>query len=80
MLNAKGKKILKSSYSVLQDDFFHFMRAVGCTDMESGERGSTEEHLTVTQFKVQTEQQRPEAVIGRVAQAEQSLEDTKVAT
>ena len=23
MLNAKGKKILKSSYSVLQDDFFH---------------------------------------------------------
>lgn len=22
MLNAKGKKILKSSYSVLQDDFF----------------------------------------------------------
>ena len=23
MLNAKGKKILKSSYSVLQDDFFN---------------------------------------------------------
>ena len=80
MLNAKGKKILKSSYSVLQDDFFNFMRAAGYTDVERGERGSTEEHLTVTQFKVQAEQQRLEAVTGQVAQAEQSLEDTKAAT
>ena len=80
MLNAKGKKILKSSYSVLQDDFFHFMRAAGYTDVERGERGSTEEHLTVTQFKVQAEQQRLEAVTGQVAQAEQSLEDAKTAT
>ena len=55
MLNAKGKKILKSSYS-------------------------TEEHLTVTQFKVQAEQQRLEAVTGQVAQAEQSLADAKAAT
>ena len=50
-LNEKGKKILRSSYSVLQDDFFNFMRAAGYTDVERGERGSTEEHLTVTQFK-----------------------------
>ena len=37
MLNAKGKKILKSSYSVLQDDFFNFMRNAGYTDVERGE-------------------------------------------
>ena len=80
MLNANGKKILKSSYSVLQDDFFHFMRAAGYTDVKRGERGSTEEHLTVTQFKVQAEQQRLEAVTGQVAQAEQSLENAKAAT
>ena len=80
MLNAKGKKILRSSYSVLQDDFFNFMRAAGYDDVERGERGSTEEHLTVTQFKVQAEQQRLEAVTGQVAQAEQSLEDAKAAT
>ena len=80
MLNAKGKKILKSSYSVLQDDFFNFMRNAGYTDVERGERGSTEEHLTVTQFKVQAEQQRLEAVTGQAAQAEQSLEDAKAAT
>ncbi len=53
--------------------FFNFMRAAGYTDVERGERGSTEEHLTVTQFKVQAEQQRLEAVTGQVAQAEQSL-------
>ena len=80
MLNAKGKKILKSSYSVLQDDFFHAMRSAGYTDVERGERGSTEEHLTVTQFKVQAEQQRLDAVTGQVAQAEQSLENAKAAT
>ena len=80
MLNARGKKILRSSYSVLQDDFFHFMRVAGYTDLERGERGSTEEHLTVTQFKVQAEQQRLEAVTGQVAQAEQNLEDAKAAT
>ena len=57
-----------------------FMRAAGYTDVERGERGSTEEHLTVTQFKVQAEQQRLEAVTGQVAQAEQSLEDAKAAT
>ena len=80
MINAKGKKILKSSYSVLQDDFFNFMRAAGYDDVERGERGSTEEHLSVTQFKVQAEQQRLEAVTGQVAQAEQSLADAKAAT
>ena len=79
-LNEKGEKILRSSYSVLQDDFFHFMRAAGYDDVERVERGSTEEHLTVTQFKVQAEQQRLEAVTGQVAQAEQSLEDAKAAT
>ena len=79
MLNTKGKKILKSSYSVLQDDFFNFMQAAGYTDVERGERGSTEEHLTVTQFKVQAETQRLEAVTAQADQAEQTLADTQSA-
>lgn len=79
LLNAKGKQILKSSYSVLQDDFFHFMRDAGYLDVERGERGSTEEHLTVTQFKVKAEQQRLEAVSERVTQAEQALVDASAA-
>ena len=79
MLTAKGKPILKKSYSVLQDDFFNAMLAAGYTDVERGERGSTEEHLTVTQFKVQAEQERLETVTNLVAQAEQTLEDTQAA-
>ena len=53
-----GKPVLKKSYSVLQDDFFQDMRSAGYTDVERGERGSSEEHLTVTQFKVEREQER----------------------
>ena len=79
MLNAKGKKILKSSYSVLQDDFFHFMRNAGYTDVERGERGSTEEHLTVTQFKVAQEKQRLETMTAQIAKTEQTLNDTQAA-
>lgn len=58
LLTSKGKPILKKSYSILQDDFFKFMRSAGYTDVERGERGSSEEHLTVTQFKVEREQER----------------------
>ena len=56
ILSAKGKPVFKKSYSVLQDDFFRYMRDAGYDDVERGERGSSEEHLTVTQFKVQQEQ------------------------
>ena len=58
ILSAKGKPVLKKSYSVLQDNFFQYMRDAGYDDVERGERGSSEEHLTVTQFKVQQEQAR----------------------
>ena len=58
ILSSKGKPVLKKSYSVLQDNFFRYMRDAGYDDVERGERGSSEEHLTVTQFKVQQEQAR----------------------
>ena len=57
-----GKPVLRKSYSVLQDDFFQAMRKAGYSDLERGERGSSEEHLTVTQFKVEKEKQRLEAL------------------
>ena len=80
VLQKNGKPVLKKSYSILQDDFFNYMKAAGYTDVERGERGSTEEHLTVTQFKLQAEQHRLETVTGQVEQAEQSLADAKAAT
>ena len=58
LLTAKGKPVLKKSYSVLQDDFFQAMRDAGYDNLERGERGSSEEHLTVTQFKVEREKER----------------------
>ena len=61
LLTPSGKKILKKSYSVLQDDFYEHMIGAGYTDLRRGERGSTEEHLTVTQFKVEQEKKRLEA-------------------
>ena len=75
VLNSKGKPILRKSYSVLQDDFYQAMRAAGYTDVERGERGSTEEHLTVTQFKVQLEVSRLEALETKVEKKEQQLEN-----
>lgn len=58
LLTKSGKPVLRKSYSILQDDFYNAMRNAGYTDLERGERGSSEEHLTVTQFKVMQEQER----------------------
>ena len=49
------------------------MRAAGYTDVERGERDSTEEHLTVTQFKVQREQERLGSLSAKIDQKEQHL-------
>ena len=66
ILQKNGKPVLRKSYSVLQDDFFQAMRNAGYSDLERGERGSSEEHLTVTQFKVEKEKQRLEALEKRL--------------
>ena len=76
VLQKNGKPVLKKSYSILQDDFFNYMRNAGYTDVERGERGSTEEHLTVTQFKVQREQERLDTLTAQADQKEQSLAQT----
>ena len=70
-----GKPILIPSYSILQDQFFNFMQSAGYTDVERGQRGSTEEHLTVTQFKVQAEQERLANLEAARAATEAEIED-----
>ena len=52
-----GKMILKNSYSVLQDDFFNHMYEAGYTDLKRGERGSSQEHLSITRFKIMKAQE-----------------------
>ena len=80
MRTSTGKKILKKSYSVLQDDFFEAMRKAGYTDIERGERGSTEEHLTVTQFKIAKEQERLSELEEKTEQQEYMLNKAKQKT
>ena len=76
VLQKNGKPVLKKSYSILQNDFFDYMHNAGYTDVERGERGSTEEHLTVTQFKVQREQERLDSLTAQIDQKEQHLTQT----
>lgn len=74
IMSRNGKPILRLSYSILQDQFYEHMRDAGYHDVERGQRGSTEEHLTVTQFKVQQEQQRLNEIHEAQATAAAELE------
>ncbi len=78
-----GKAVLRNSYSILQDDFYTAMQAAGYEDVERGEAGSGEEHLTVTQFKVLKEQERladlQEAQIAVAAEVAQLDADKELA-
>ena len=53
-----GHTQIIKSYSLLQDRFFEHMRDAGFEDFERGERGSTVQHLSVTEFKVKKETER----------------------
>ena len=50
------------------------MRKAGYDDVERGERGSSEDHLTVTQFKVQQEQARLESIEDKIDKKKQTME------
>ena len=66
------------SYSALivpaVNAYYHdAMFAAGYTDVERGERGSTEEHLTTVQFKVMKEQKALDTLIAQQQSAEQAV-------
>ena len=73
MRTKTGKIVLKKSYSVLQDLYHDAMFAADYTDVERGERGSTEEHLTTVQFKVMKEQEALDTIIAQQQNAEQAV-------
>jgi hypothetical protein len=50
--------VFSSSVSLLQTRFFNHMKDAGFKNCERGVEGSTDEHLTVVEFKVQQEQER----------------------
>ncbi len=58
VVNDRGEQVYQKSYSKLQDLFFEHMQEAGYTGFLRGERGSTREHLTATEYKVAQEQKR----------------------
>ena len=70
----QGRTQLIKSYSLLQDRFFEYMRDAGFEDFERGERGSTAQHLSVTEFKVKKETERLENLQSTAQFVEEKLE------
>ena len=77
MYSKSGKIILRKSYSILQDKYHDHMVAAGYTDLERGERGSTEEHLTTVQFKVMKEEAHLERLLQQQQTAKQAVSDVQ---
>lgn len=80
LFTRNGKPILRKSYSIIQDTFWNTMREAGYMDVERGERGSTEEHLTITEFKVMKETERLQALTQQVEKKEARLDAVKQQT
>ncbi len=68
-----GKPHLVKSYSLLQDEFFEYMRNCGYKDVERGEKGSTDKNITTTELKVQKEKSRLQDTVAEVQKAENIL-------
>ena len=62
-----------NSYSLLQDRFFEHMRTAGFTDFERGDRGSTTEHLSVLDYKIQQDTARLGVLDGTIADKEKQV-------
>lgn len=67
--DGNGKARLLNSYSLLQDRFYEHMHKAGYVDFERGIRGSTTEHLSVLDYKIQKDTEKI-AEIERKAQAQ----------
>jgi hypothetical protein len=68
-----GKKYMVNAYSLLQDRFFEHMRLAGFEGFERGEVGSTREHLSDTEYKVQQEKMRLAEVQEEIKETEATL-------
>ncbi|MGL4790000.1 MAG: plasmid recombination protein [Anaerotignaceae bacterium] len=74
-IDEDGKPHLVKSYSILQDEFFEYMRDCGYKDVERGEKGSTEEYKKATQFKADKEEKRLQETVSEVLKAETVLNE-----
>jgi len=68
-----GKTVLINSYSLLQDRFHDHMRKAGYDGFERGERGSTAEHLSDLEYKIQQDSNRVESLIATAKEKEKTI-------
>ena len=57
-MNSNGKPVYHTSYSILQDKFYEYMKDAGFEGFDRGERGSTAENLTSLGYKIQQDEKR----------------------
>lgn len=67
ILNSNGKPVYHTSYSILQDKFYEYMKDAGFEGFDRGERGSTAENLTSLGYKIQQDEKRLADIEQRIA-------------
>jgi hypothetical protein len=73
VIGKNGKRAMIPSYAILQDEFYNHMVEAGFKDFERGERGSTAEHLSIVEYKVQQSNERLGAVEDKIVQKTETL-------
>ena len=66
LLRKNGKPMFRASYSILQDELFHYMTEQGFKGFQRGEYGSTAEHLTSLQYQIKQDTQRLDKLQQRI--------------
>ncbi len=74
ILGKNGKPVRIPSYSLLQDRFYEHMREAGFEGFERGKRGSTAQHLSVLDYKIQKDTETLERTDRQVAVQQKKLE------
>lgn len=77
VIGKNGKSCRIPSYSLLQDRFHDHMKNAGFEGFERGQRGSTSEHLSALEFKVQSDMKRLAEIEESVAAQQAELEKTE---
>lgn len=77
VIGSNGKPVMEKSYSLLQDYFFEHMEAAGYYDLQRGERGSDDVHLSVLQLKTKREQTRLDELRTKCADVTETIETMK---
>ena len=75
ILNKNGKPVRIPSYSLLQDHFYEHMREAGFDGFDRGERGSTAQHLSVLDYKIQKDTEKLTQIERQVAAHQKQLDD-----